>query len=266
MMRGVKHGSSRILVVLGAIVSYVVPASGQGCHVPDHYGEFIVLERTLHEGQAYFSTSITDAAEAGCVGAWVNRDKRFVDYLVQNFPRNVDRVELSRYMDEAGMNAAFIRGLQADTAFNAIMQGWVDKATDRAQVSDTISMAAMLDVAVKFFSIYRLDADGRYVGKICVGLNDMAKTEEMRRPYAEAFCFSAIFGHLDEDAANLYDEFRNAAKQLYEVNLGIDPGERLLRAQGAMYFLMRASGPLRQVLLQEYHRKKDWLPFVLTDP
>ncbi|MCO6483568.1 MAG: hypothetical protein J5I62_12335 [Flavobacteriales bacterium] len=265
-MRGVNHWPARIPAILGAIIGCAPVVSGQGCHVPDHYGEFIVLERTLHEGQSYFSTSITDAPEAGCVGAWVNRDKRFVDYLVQNFPRNVDRVELSRYKDEAEMNAAFIRGLQADTAFNGIMQGWVDKATDRAHVADTISMAAMLDVAVKFFSIYRLDADGRYVGKICVGLNDVAKTEEVRRPYVEAFCFSAIFGHLDDDAANLYDEFRNTARQLYEVSLGIDPGERLLRAQGAMYFLMRASGPLRQVLLQEYDRKKDWLPFVLTDP
>lgn len=239
-------------------------AMGQTCRLPDHYGEFITMERNVHEGQEYFAVQITEAPQASCAAGLVNRDERFVDYLTQNFARNVDRRKLSEIKEDGEMNAAFIRQLQADTAFNAIMQGWADKAADRTQVTDTLSMDELLNVAVKFFSIYKLNEEGRYVGKICVGLNDVAKTEEVRKPHVEAFCFSAIFEHLEE--GGLYEEFIQAAKQLYSVNLGIDPEERLLRAQGAMYFLMRDSGSLRKALQLGYEAKKDWLPFVLAGP
>ncbi|MBK6525094.1 MAG: hypothetical protein IPG07_05770 [Crocinitomicaceae bacterium] len=61
----------------------------------------------------------------------------------------------------------------------------------------------------------------------------------------------------------MYDEFVKAIKELYKVNLGIDREEKLLRAQGAMYLLMRNSENLNKMLASEYESNKDYLPFIL---
>jgi len=104
-----------------------------------------------------------------------------------------------------------------------------------------------------------------YVGKVCAGLNDIETTEKARNPFIEAFCFSSISKHYNSEEFSMYNEFVNAIKELYNVNLGIDNDEKLLRAQGAMYFLMRANENLRKMLASEYHRNKELLPFVIKE-
>lgn len=263
------------MLTLAVLALIGVQASAQGtdrpaqigpCNIQEHYGDFLAMDRSVHDGKEYFALRVFEAPKEACFAELVNGDQRYVDYLAQNFAKGIDRTRLARIADDGEMNAAFIQQLQADTAFNEVMIGWVGRAVDRTQPKDTVTMAEMLNVAVKFFSIYKLNAEGRYVGKICVGLNDVAKTEELRMPCVEAFCFSTIFGHLGEGEFNLYDEFIKSAKQLYDVNLGVDPQERLLRAQGAMYFLMRDSAPLKAALAGEYGRRQHSLPFILADP
>jgi len=61
------------------------------------------------------------------------------------------------------------------------------------------------------------------------------------------------------------NEMVKSAKQLYKINLGIDENERLLRAQGAMYFLMRNDKNLKKMLRHEYEVNKENLPFILKD-
>lgn len=52
-------------------------------------------------------------------------------------------------------------------------------------------------------------------------------------------------------------------EELYEINLGIENNDRLLRAQGALYMFMRNNEVLKELLLFEYENKKEYLPFVL---
>jgi hypothetical protein len=145
------------------------------------------------------------------------------------------------------------------------MTDLVSKTIDRKIPKDTISMDKLLNVAVKYFSIMRLTDEGHYVGKVCVGLNDIKKTENERKPFIEAFSFSSILKHYQSEEYSMYDEFVEAIKELYKVNLGIDKDEKLLRAQGAMFLLMRNNENLRKMLKSEYEKQKDYLPFILTD-
>lgn len=126
-------------------------------------------------------------------------------------------------------------------------------------------MDKLLNVAVKYFSIMRLTDEGYYVGKVCVGLNDIKKTESERKPFTEAFSFSSILKHYQSEEYSMYDEFVKAIKELYKVNLGIDKNEKLLRAQGAIFLLMRNNENLKKMLKSEYEKQKDYLPFILTD-
>jgi hypothetical protein len=63
----------------------------------------------------------------------------------------------------------------------------------------------------------------------------------------------------------MYDEFVKAIKELYKVNLGIDKNEKLLRAQGAIFLLMRNNENLKKMLKAEYKKQEDYLPFILID-
>jgi len=54
-------------------------------------------------------------------------------------------------------------------------------------------------------------------------------------------------------------------KEVYKINLGIDTDDRLLRAQGALYMYMRKNKALTELLLSEYKKRKEFLPFVILD-
>jgi hypothetical protein len=145
------------------------------------------------------------------------------------------------------------------------MSDLVAKTIEKSIPKDSISMDKLLNVAVKYFSILKITEDGYYAGKVCTGLNDIKKTEKVRKPQLEAFCFSSIMKYYQGTEFNMYDEFVKSIKELYKINLGVDRSERLLRAQGAMYFLMRNSENLKKMLRSEYELNKVILPFALKD-
>jgi hypothetical protein len=140
----------------------------------------------------------------------------------------------------------------------------VSKSIDKSKAKDSISIDGLLNIAVKYFSISMIDEKGNYVGKVCAGLNGIQSTENIRRPFVEAFCFSSILNHYQSNEYSMYEEFVKAIKELYKVNLGINREEKLLRAQGAMYFLMHNNENLKNMLLKEYENRKEYLPFVIN--
>jgi hypothetical protein len=96
-----------------------------------------------------------------------------------------------------------------------------------------------------------------------VGINGIKSTQKERSLQLEAFCFAAVFEAYQSPEFNLQAEFVKAIKELYKVQLGVDEKERLLRAQGGMFFLMRNNAQLRAALLHEYELRKGYLPFVI---
>ena len=157
----------------------------------------------------------------------------------------------------------YFEGLKKDSLFNSTMNELVNKTIDNKIPKDSLNMNQLLNIAVKYFSINKLTKEGNYAGKVCAGFNSIGSTEKIRKPFVEAFCFSSIFNNYISEEFNMYEEFVNAIKELNTINLGIEEEEKLLRAQGAMFLIMKNNNKLRKMLQVEYEKQKEYLPFIL---
>ncbi len=248
------------------LIIFSLQCNGQtNCDIINHYGDFIVIEKSSYEGEEFIITSIVETKKKSCFSEFVNNNIKIIDYLLTSFSSNTNYENLLSINDSLTLSKTYISDLKNDSLFNTVMTDIVSKTIDKQIPKDTISFDQLLNVAVKFFAIIKINEQGDYVGKVCVGLNDIKKTEEDRKPMIEAFCFSSIFKHYYSEEFSMINEFVNAIKELYKVNLGIDRDERLLRAQGAMYFIMRNNEKLGEMLKSEYNTKKEHLSFILSD-
>jgi hypothetical protein len=232
------------------------------CNIIENYGEFIKVEKINDEGNEFLDEQIVEPDSQKCF--WqVVKNQLYIDYLLKNFSSEKHLNNLLNITDTLTLQNEYIKFLKEDSLFNQVMTDLVAKTIEKRLAKDTITMDKLLDFAVKFFSIIELNEDGYYVGKLCVGLNLISKTEKLRLPHVEAFCFSSIAKNYQSDEFNMYEEFVKAMEELYKINLGIEKNEKLLRAQGAMFFLMRNNDNLRTMLKIEYERNAENLPFIL---
>ena len=249
------------------ILSFIsLLASGQKqCDIQKHYEDFITVGKETHNNRSYISKSVIEAPKKSCYSSVVNNCLDELNYILTNFTSNQNYQHILDFTDSLDMRKAFFEKLITDSTFNSIMLDFANKSINKSIPKDTITMSKLLNIAVKYFSIIKITDEGYYVGKICIGMNDIKKTEAVRQPFVEAFCFSSILKNCKKDEYGIYDEFMKNLKELYKVNLGIDKDEKLLRSQGALYFIMRNNEILNQLLRKEYDRQKDNLPFVLVD-
>lgn len=251
-------------IILSIIIS--IQGMGQnGCDITKHYDEFISVQKSSYNGNSYLSIRVTESNKKSCISEWVNSNPAFFDYLLSNFSSNANHAALLDLKDSIAIRKKYFDDLKKDSLFNSIMVDLINKTINKKTPKDSITMDQLLDIAVKYFSIIRINEDGYYVGKICVGYNDIKKTEKERKPIIEAFAFSSILKHIQSEEFKIYDDFVKSIKELYKINFGIDKEERLLRAQGAMYVLMKNSDQLRKMLKSEYEKQKQYLPFILTE-
>jgi hypothetical protein len=254
--------------ILAAIITTLIALQVHGqknCDIINQYEDFISIEKSTYNEKDFLTKKVIQTEQKTCFSDLINNNVTFIDYLLTNFSSNSNHQNLLQLTDSITLRKAYFADLKKDSLFNAVMSDLVSKTIDKKIPKDTVSMDQLLNVAVKYFSIMRLNGEGHYVGKVCVGLNDIKKTEPERKPFIEAFSFSSILKHYQSEEYSMYDEFVKALKELYTVNLGIDNQERLLRAQGAMYLLMRNNENLKNMLKSEYEKQKDYLPFLLTD-
>lgn len=235
------------------------------CDISNNYNDFIQIQKLTHDGNDYLIKRIVETERISCFSDLINNNIMFIDYLLTNFSSTSNYQDLLQLTDSITLIKTYFSDLKKDSLFNFVMTELVSKSIDKKTLKDTISMDNLLNVAVKYFSIMKVNDEGYYVVKVCVGINDIKKTETERKPFVEAFCFSSIHKHYKSEEFSMYDEFVKSIKELYKVNLGIDKEEKLLRAQGAIFLLMRNNDNLRKMLKTEYERKKDYLPFILTD-
>lgn len=253
-------------LILTTIILTLITIQGYGqkqCDIKTHYDDFISVQKSFYNEKAYLTKRVVETNKKSCFSELVNNNPMFIDYILTNFSSNTNYHNLLELTDSIAIRNKFFNDLGKDSLFNSVMTDLVSKTSDKKVPKDTISMNKLLNVAVKYFSIMRLTDEGYYVGKVCVGLNDIKKTESERKPFIEAFSFSSILKHYQSEEYNMYDEFVKAIKELYKVNLGIDKDEKLLRAQGAMFLLMRNNENLKKMLKNEYEKQKDYLPFIL---
>ena len=255
-------------LILTTIILTFISIQGFGqkqCVIKNHYEDFISIQKSFYNENAYLIKIVVETNKKSCFSDLVNNNPMFIDYILTNFSSNENYQNLLELTDSIAIRNKYFKDLRKDSLFNSVMTDLVSKTIDRKIPKDTISMDKLLNVAVKYFSIIRLTDEGHYVGKVCVGLNDIKKTESERKPFIEAFSFSSILKHYQSEEYSMNDEFVKAIKELYKVNLGIDKNEQLLRAQGAMFLIMRNNENLKKMLKSEYEKQKDYLPFILTD-
>lgn len=192
----------------------------------------------------------------------VNGQPSFWDFILVNYTERLDYDALAQIKDTVVVQQKVIQHLEQDKRFGSLLQTYEAKVLDHTQAKDTVSMDEILNVAVKFFNLTGVTPVG-YSSKICVGINALKYTEKKRSPYLEAFAFDAIINNLNNEIYPFYDDFIQSVHNVYKLNLGIDEQEQVLRAQGAIFVQMFQSIELQKLLLAEYERKKNILPFYL---
>ena len=233
------------------------------CEIADSYGEFIKIEKYMDNDMEYLVKLVVEIESKNCFADVVNNNISYIQYLLTNFSSNSNYENLLKIPDSLTLQNEYINSLKFDTLFNSAMSDLISKTIEQPSLKDSIQIDKLLNIAVKYFSIRRINEAGNYIGKVCAGLNDINKTEKERQPQLEAFCFSSIMDNYQGKEFNMYEEFVKAIKELYKVNLGTDNSERLLRAQGGMFILMRNNENLKKMLINEYENKMKYLPFIL---
>jgi len=254
----------RLLLILTIGLITINSFSQNECKIEEQYQNIFKIEKKKYKEREYLRKTINVLDSNSCFSDLVNNNGQYIDYLRTNFSDNSNYEKLMTISDSTELQNKFIKSLENDSTFNSVMNILTKKITDKSIfIPDTISMNGLLNIAVKYFSIIKINKDGHYVGKVCTGINGLKQTEKERRPQIEAFCFTTILNNYRGEQFNMYGEFVKGIKELYKINLGIENNDRLLRAQGAMYMFMRNNEKLKELLLFEYENKKEYLPFVL---
>jgi hypothetical protein len=232
------------------------------CAISDHYGLIFNAFRYVDGERSIVLTNVDSLPENHCLAPLVNANQMYLDYFLKNCS-HLDFEALQVVVkDSTKLQKAFIKQLNKDEEFNQLLNTFSARFLNPSlPPTETFSMDKVLDVAVKFFNINKITPEGYYSGKVCVGINGIKSTQKERSLQLEAFCFAAVFEGYQSPEFNLQGEFVKAIKELYKLQLGVDEKERLLRAQGGMFFLRRNNAQLRAALLHEYELRKAYLPF-----
>lgn len=239
--------------------------TSMGQEVLEDYNNFLALEKVeLSSGKVRFLKTVKEV-DSNIKGAeYINKHRLFWDYLVVNFSEPLEENTFSPNKEISLSQDSFLSMMVSDTIFSPLVERYSSQVVKRNSTKDTISMDEVLNIAVKFFSIEKITPKGEYSARICVGLNSIKNTEDIRMPFVEAFAFHAIMKNLRNEQYDVYNYFIDSIRSIYKLNLGIDKDERLLRAQGALFIQMLQSDKLMKLLEDEYEQNKDVLPFVLS--
>lgn len=251
------------LVLVGMLLTASLSAQNN-CSIIEEFDQIFSVKKESYGEREFLNQRVNTLDSSSCFAGLINNNKGYLNYLRQNFAQLNDYDALLALEDSNALQSAYLSSLKSNADFIELLTPLAQLSVDPAAVvKDSISLNQLLNIAVKYFSIKGLTEDGNYIGKVCAGINGIKQTEEVRQPHLEAFCFNAILRNYRSEDFSMYDEFVKSLKELYSLNLGVEPEEKLLRAQGAMYMLMRNNESLRAVLIKEYEEKKQYLPFVL---
>jgi hypothetical protein len=256
----------QFILILG--VAFSLQAFSQTkCDMQSHYGDFIKIKKGGYDNKEYLFPEAVRVDTQYCFADYVNNNLRHIGYFIDVFCSSRKHLnDLLKIEDSLALQSAFNTLLQEDSVFNAVMFELTAKVIDKTIPKDTITINDLLNITIKLFYVHNITEEGYYQSKICGGINGFAETEQERNPFLETFAWVSISKYYYSGKEyDMYEEFANVMRDLYEINLGIDKEKRLLRARGAVYMQMFYNQKLRDMLLYEYEQKKEYLPFVLRD-
>ena len=193
--------------------------------------------------------------------------KSYINYIFYNF-----KDESSKFKGVININQKETvfelhrERLKNDTLFVNTLQRISDNSTKKIQDKPSYDLDVVMDIATKFVKITGINEQGNYTLKVCVGVNDLEKTQSKRYADIEAFCFVSVFNAYLNKENPLKDEIIKEFHKIVPLSMGIEKEERILRAQGALMVLMYQNESFKQAILKEYEDKKDILPFTINLP
>ena len=253
----------KTILLFSSLYLFLSSISYAQCSFDGNYADIFTIEIGYGKDSSKFLITRVDSVEEDrCYAKAVNTMPDFFSYLKTNFGDRSLYAEIDLDQDSAALEAAFANALNKDKELTQLLDQFTDQAYGKKK-KDSVLLAELVDVAVKYFNILDVDEKGRLRGKVCAGINQVEQTLPERNPFLEAFAFATIMYDVKNLEPNLMDEFEKEMKVLLDLNLGNDDQERVLRAQGAMFMLMKQNARLNSMLASIYVQNMSWLPFAL---
>ena len=238
------------------------------CDITQYYDDFIKITRYEWEGETYLNFTTLDSIETEKCYSEIFTT-RYIDYLRFNFFSG--RREVFTALNEVkdtesieNMQKILINKLENDANFNNVMMELVDKTVNNKIPKDTITVQFLMNIASKFFKVIGVDAENRYLIKFCVGDHGNGDTEINRNPQVEAFAWGYTANKFGSpEVVKIRTDMRTELNSI-NLGIGINNEEGILRAQGALYYIMSKNEDYKNFLLAEYQANKDILPFVIV--
>jgi len=195
-------------------------------------------------------------------------NKSYIDYIFTNFRSKEIKKGgvIDKELEKENIFKDYKEQLKNDTLFVNTLQRILDNSVKNIEDRPSYDFDTMLDIATKFIKITGINEQGNYTLKVCVGINDLERTQSKRYADVEAFSFLAILNNYYDKSNPLKDEIVKEFHKIVPLNMGIQKEERILRAQGALMVLMYQNESFKQALLKEYEEKKYILPFTINLP
>ncbi|MDI6403018.1 hypothetical protein QLX67_13510, partial [Balneolaceae bacterium ANBcel3] len=231
------------------------------CLITDYYGDFLNVEIVNHNEQEFIHKSVIQVETESCVKDLVNNNTMYFDYLLAHFITRENYSDLVSMEDPVEIQSEFQNHLKNEHHFNSIMTELADKTINNKLEKDSVRIDYVLNVALKYFAITNILEDGQFMLRVCIGANLIRATEPEINPHIEAFTYSAVMKNFLDGSYNLREDLGSSLRNLYTLNLGTEPNDILLRAQGALFMAMRENSRLKELLIDEYSANKEFLPF-----
>ena len=240
------------------------------CDITQYYDDFIKVAKNEWEGKTYLDFKVLDSLETKKCYNKLLTNSWYIEYLMLNFSSNRETHKyLHEIKDTASieyMQKILIQRLQQDTKFNTVMMDFVDKTINEKTLKDTITVKFLMNIASKYFKVVGFNEENnRYLVKFCVGIHGIEDTELKRNPFVEAFAWAYTANKFG--SPEIVKIRQDMHQELNSINLGIGVNneEGILRAQGALYYIMSKNKDYEKFLLEEYQANKDILPFVILN-
>ena len=200
----------------------------------------------------------------------------YMDYFLWNYSAASVFDILKKSKDTAEVREKLIHFLQTDSLINSalfpVISGYLRKKNILIKnysppLKTIITKQQLIDIGSKFFYPSLDDTVAKKITwYICVGNNPFYADSSIRKnPATEAFCFMTLISHKYRNSRFQADFGKSIEKIEMEIKGIEDANEQLKIARKRMPEEMVKSKDLENVLLSEYKKKKELLPFEVIE-